>query len=137
MIPLESALTNREEPFDQVQHYLHRHEFALGGNWDYDHGSFDCYLDEGHKVWLRIPFQVTHGMLDGDTGATDAVIQIGTPFVLKHQYKEGLDKEAQVGAFGALVDQFQEPADKDARVEDRWVKEAKTLLRDVESGWLS
>ncbi|MFH5185881.1 YugN family protein [Paenibacillus sp. TAB 01] len=132
MIPLQSGLVNREEAFDQVREALHRFEFALGGNWDYDHGYFDRYLDEAHKVWLRIPFQVTHGALDGDTEATDAIIRLGEPFVLKHLYNEGLDREAQVNTLGALVNQFQEPVDKDAAVEDKWVQQAKRLLTEVE-----
>ncbi|GCL70734.1 hypothetical protein PN4B1_06360 [Paenibacillus naphthalenovorans] len=135
MIPLDSSLLNREENFDQVRQYLHEHEFVLGGNWDYEHGSFDRYLDEGRKVWLRIPFQVTHGVLDGDADSTDAVVQIGTPFVLKHVYNEGLDEEAQVRVSGALIDQFQEPLDNDAPVEDKWVAQAKSLLKEVEQGW--
>ncbi|TVY01080.1 YugN-like family protein [Paenibacillus cremeus] len=135
MYPLNSNLTGREEAFEQVRSYLHEHQFALGGNWDYEHGSFDRYLDEAHKVWLRIPFEVTHGTLDGDSGATDAMVQLGTPFVLKHVYNEGLDKEAQMRTYGALVNQFQEPLDKDAAVDDKWVNEAKSLLHEVENGW--
>ncbi|UUZ80841.1 YugN-like family protein [Paenibacillus sp. P26] len=135
MIPLESSITNREEAFDRVQNYLHQFDFTLGGNWDYVHGSFDRSLDEARKVWLRVPFAVTHGALEGDTGATDAIIQVGTPFVLKHLYNEGLDKEAQVNTYGALINQFQEPVDKNAPVEEKWVKEAKDLLQKVESRW--
>ncbi|MCP3773482.1 YugN-like family protein [Paenibacillus sp. MZ04-78.2] len=135
MVPLDSTLQGREEPFEHVRSYLHEHEFTLGGNWDYEHGSFDRYLDEGHKVWLRIPFEVTSGVLDGDTDSTDAFVRIGTPFVLKHVYNEGLDHEAQVRTFGALVDQFQEPLDKDGTVEDKWVDQAASLLREIERGY--
>lgn len=136
MISLESPIVRRKEAFEQARTYLYGMEFSLGGNWDYEHGSFDRYLDEGHKVWLRLPFEVTRGTLEGDTGATDAIIQFGTPFVLKHVYNEGLDKEAQVRTYGAMVDQFQEPLDKDADIEPKWVEQAKDLLRQVEAGWL-
>jgi hypothetical protein len=135
MIPLQSELANREEPFEQVRDYLYEFEFALGGNWEYEHGYFDRYLDEAHKIWLRIPFQVTYGVLDGDSNATDAIICVGTPFVLKHIYNEGLDKEARINTAGGLVDQFQEPLDKDAPVEDEWVDKAKEMLNKVEGGW--
>jgi hypothetical protein len=135
--PLQSTIENKEEAFDSVRNYLHGYEFTLGGNWDYEHGSFDRHLDEAHKVWLRIPFQVTQGVLDGDTDDTDAMIQIGTPFVLKHVYNEGLDKEAHVHASaGSLIDQFQEPVDKDAPVEEQWVSKAERLLKEVEQNWL-
>ncbi|WP_282937073.1 YugN-like family protein [Paenibacillus sp. RC67] len=135
MIPVDSALVNREEAYDQIRDYLHDHQFTLGGNWEYDHGYFDRALDNDNKVWLRIPFGVTHGRLDGDTNSTDAIIRIGSPFVLKHLYNEGLDKEAQVNTYGALVDQFQEPVDKDAPVDDEWVSKAKSILREVEANW--
>ncbi|MCU6796353.1 YugN-like family protein [Paenibacillus sp. WQ 127069] len=135
MIPIKSVLTNYEEPFDEVSRQLHQFEFTLGGNWDYDHGYFDRYLDDAHQVWLRIPFEVTHGTLDGDTGATDAIICMGTPFVLKHIYNDGLDKEAHLNVSGALIDQFQEPIDKDAPVEDKWVAAAKDMLGKVERVW--
>lgn len=136
MVPLESTLVGREEAFNQVRQYLNTKEFSLGGNWDYDHGYFDRYLDEAHKVWLRIPFQVTHGVLDGDNESTTAVIEIGSPFVLKHVYNEGMDKNAQAGFVTSLVNQFQDPLDKNAPVEDKWVSQAKALLKEVESGWL-
>ncbi|MCZ8519345.1 MULTISPECIES: YugN-like family protein [Paenibacillus] len=135
MIPLNSSLVNREEAFEQVRSCLHENQFTLGGNWDYEHGSFDRSLEEGQKVWLRIPFQVTHGVLDGDTDATDAVIRLGQPFVLKHLYNEGLDPEAKGMTFGALIDQFQEPVDKDAAVEPKWVSQAEALLRKVEASF--
>jgi hypothetical protein len=135
MIPLQSELVNQEEAFDQVRSYLHEFEFALGGNWDYEHGYFDRYLDEAHKVWLRLPFQVTHGALDGDSESTDAIVCLGTPFVLKHIYNEGLDMEAHIHTFGGLTDQFQEPIDKDAPIEEKWVVEAQALLSKVDQGW--
>ncbi|ULL14211.1 hypothetical protein DVH26_06995 [Paenibacillus sp. H1-7] len=134
MIPLDSSLVNREEAFDQMRNYLQPYQFSLGGNWEYDHGYFDRALDDDNKVWLRLPFNVTHGVLDGDTDATDAIIRFGTPFVLKHLYNEGLDREARINTVGALVDQFQEPVDKDAPVGDPWVDKAKKVLRQVEEG---
>lgn len=133
MIPLKFELVDREEAFDEVRNYLHEFDFSLGGNWDYEHGYFDRSLDEANKVWLRIPFEVTHGALDGDADSTDAIIHLGTPFVLKHVYNEGLDKEAKVNFTGALIDQFQEPIDKDAPVEAQWVDKAQDLLSQVES----
>ncbi|MEK8126974.1 YugN family protein [Paenibacillus filicis] len=135
-MPLESKLVGVEEPFDKAISVLQPLEFALGGNWDYEHGCFDRYLDEGHKVWLRIPFEVTHGLLEGEHGGTGTVIQLGSPFVLKHLYNEGLDAEAQIRVVGALIDQFQEPVDKDAPVEDKWIDQARSLLQEVENRWV-
>jgi hypothetical protein len=136
MKPLTSSLENTTETFDNVRNHLHHFEFVLGGNWDYDHGYFDRYLDEAHKVWLRVPFQVTSGNLDGDSEATDAIVRLGRPFVLKHVYNEGTDPGAEAEMTGALVDQFQAPLEPDAEVEPHWVDKAKDLLKQVEQKWL-
>lgn len=134
MIPLTSSLEQREAPFTYWSDYLRQHEFTLGGNWEYDHGFFDRYLDEAHKAWLRIPFQVTGGAFDGDSADSDAVVTLGKPFVLKHLYNEGLDIEASPKVYGSLLDQFQEPVDKDAEVDSRSLERAKQILRDIEHG---
>jgi hypothetical protein len=135
MIAITSKLENHVEEFVSLNDYLGKFEFTLGGNWDYDHGYFDRYLDEAHQVWLRIPFQVTSGTMDGITDDSDAVVKLGTPFVLKHIYNEGLDPEAVPNVYGSLINQFQEPIDKDAEVETHWVKQAEHILQDVEQNF--
>jgi len=134
MKQLTSSVENYEAAFINLIDYLGEYEFALGGNWEYDHGYFDRYLDHEHKVWLRIPFQVTHGTFDGDSDDCDAVVKLGSPFVLKHLYNDGLDLSADTMVVKALVDQFQSPVDKDAPVEPEWVEKAKALLSKVEQG---
>lgn len=136
MKPLSSSLEQVQETFDNVRAQLSHFDFNLGGGWDYDHGYFDRYLDEDHKVWLRIPVTVVTGRIDGDTESTDALVQVGTPFVLKHVYNEGLDPGADVETAGALIDQFQTPLDSDAGIEDKWVKEAANVLHKVEQAWV-
>lgn len=136
MKTLSSSLEQVQESFDSVREHLHEFDFALGGNWDYDHGYFDHYLDEDHLVWLRIPFQVVTGRIDGDAESTDAIVEVGIPFVLKHVYNDGLDQEAEAETYGALIDQFQTPLDPDAKIEDKWVKEAASLLHKVEQAWI-
>ncbi|MBD0380142.1 YugN family protein [Paenibacillus sedimenti] len=136
MKPLSSSLTQVQESFDSVRDHLHEFEFALGGNWDYDHGYFDRNLDEANKVWLRIPFQMVTGRIEGDTEATDAIVKMGTPFVLKHVYNEGLDQGAEAETYGALIDQFQTPLNPDAEIEDKWVEKAEGLLKRVEKAWI-
>lgn len=103
---LDSALENREEAFVNFSSYMNDHGFSLGGNWDYEHGYFDRSLDEGQKVWLRIPFQVTHGSFDGESSGSDAVIRIGQPFLLN-----------------------------DAPVEDAWLEKAESVLRETEQAY--
>ncbi|MBA2940365.1 hypothetical protein HZF08_18885 [Paenibacillus sp. CGMCC 1.16610] len=136
MKTISSSLEQVKESFDSVRDHLQEFDFTLGGNWDYDHGYFDRSLDEANKVWLRIPFQVVTGRIDGDTEATDAIVEVGTPFVLKHVYNEGLDQEAEAETYGAMIDQFQAPLDPDAAVDDKWVKEAAGLLKKVEQAWI-
>jgi hypothetical protein len=133
---LKSKLEQVEESFDTVRDRLHEFNFSLGGNWEYDHGYFDRKLDEANKVWLRIHFQVVTGRLEGDTEATDAVVRMGTPFVLKHIYNEGLDYGADAQTYGAMLDQFQTPTDPDAQVEKKWVQQASDVLHEVEQKWL-
>ena len=135
MKPISSALENFTDDYDRIQQHLHLFQFTLGGNWEYDSGSFDRALDDEKKVWLRLPFEVTHGKLAGpESPNPGARIRMGTPFVLNHIYREGLDHEAVPRTYGALFDQFQDPVDKDASVDDRWVQEAAQLLRQVEQG---
>ncbi|TXK85595.1 YugN family protein [Paenibacillus sp. N3.4] len=136
MKPITSSLEQVQESFDKVRDQLHEFNFSLGGNWEYDHGFFDRNLDEANKVWLRIPFHVITGRIDGDTEATDAIVQVGTPFVLKHVYNEGLDYAAEAETYGALIDQFQTPLDPDAEIENKWVQEAAGVLKKVEQAWV-
>lgn len=132
MVPLSSPLESTEQEFSELKNELYKHEFALGGDWDYEHGMFDRYLDEAHKVWLRIPFQVVSGSFDGENDNNDAKIRLGQPFVLKHLYNEGIDHSQSVPTMGAVLNQFQKPVDPDAKIESKWVDQAKKLLNAVE-----
>ncbi|WP_424766339.1 YugN family protein [Paenibacillus sp. sgz302251] len=132
MIPISSVLESREQHFIQMRELLERQQFSLGGNWDYDKGFFDRALDEERKVWLRVPFDVVNGNIDVESTDTEAIIRLGTPYVLKHLYREGNDPEASVRVVGALFDQFQTPVDPDAEVEQQWVDRAKQALHEVE-----
>lgn len=137
MKPIQSALDNRLYAYDQVWEQLGRQRFTLGGNWDYDKGCFDRALDDKNQVWLRLPFTVAVGILEGPEIAHPGMqIQLGTPFVLNHLYQEGNDDEAVPRTLGALVDQFQKPADPDASVDDVWVDKARAIWREVEQGLL-
>lgn len=132
MIPLHSEIQSKEHEYGIIRTYLEKHDFTVGGNWEYDRGFFDMNLDAEQKVWLRLPFEVTNGVIDREADHLHAKIRMGQPFVLKHVYNEGLDTEAKARMLGALFDQFQEPTDKDADVEPHWVDEAKRHLREVE-----
>lgn len=132
MIPIASKLESQAGKFTELREILEGYQFALGGNWEYDKGSFDHALENEHKVWLRIPFEVIDGNLDSERSENNAQIKLGTPYVLKHLYNEGNDPEASVRVVGALFDQFQAPVDPDADVEQHWVEQAGRLLQEVE-----
>lgn len=135
MKPIRSALENRVEDYDRIREHLLQYNFTLGGNWEYDHGCFDCALDDANKVWLRLPFEVTRGQLESaDAPSPGTQIMLGTPFVLRHVYNEGLDNEAVPRTYGALLDQFQDPLDADDGVDAHWVEKGTELLRKVEQG---
>lgn len=132
MHAIPSVLTSQVKDYVSASNDLSEHGFGLGGNWEYDHGSFDCALDEANKVWLRLPFDVTIGNLDSEKQENNAKIQFGQPYVLKHIYNEGLDQEAQPRAIGGLMDQFSDPIDPDDEIESHWIDKAKQKLNTVE-----
>ncbi|WP_239614935.1 YugN family protein [Cohnella mopanensis] len=133
MYTLSSSLTSQVQDYAVSRNALLKHGFSLGGNWEYDHGSFDCVLDDANKVWLRLPFEVTSGNLDSEAEEASTEIRFGQPYVLKHVYNEGLDREAQPRALGALMDQFSDPVDADADIESNWIERAKRKLQEVEA----
>ncbi|MEK3884160.1 YugN family protein [Paenibacillus sp. PL2-23] len=132
MIPIHSAIDGMQKKFTEMQVRLSDHGFTLGGNWDYNGGSFDHALDEKNKVWLRLPFQVTDGNIDSELSENNAQIRFNEPYVLRHLYNEGSDPEASVRVLGALFDQFQAPVDPDAAIDAGWVDRAKAVMREVE-----
>ncbi|MFX3631983.1 MAG: YugN family protein [Candidatus Pristimantibacillus sp.] len=136
MMPLSSTLESREMTFTELRSGLEPNQFVLGGNWDYTNGSFDRFLDEDRKVWLRLPFEVINGHVDDTADENDAVIQLGSPFVLKHIYNEGNDPEAKAHVVGALFDQFQSPSEPNAPIEPKWIDRAKQVLSEVEQQFL-
>jgi len=130
---LSSSLTSQVHDYVTAQNALAEQGFVLGGNWEYDHGSFDCALEEKRQVWLRLPFEVATGSIDSESAHNDATIKFGQPYVLNHVYNEGLDSEAHPRALGALLDQFSDPVEPDGQVESRWIEEAKRKLQTVQS----
>jgi hypothetical protein len=132
MIPIEGfTLENKQDSFEQFRSRLEPHGFIVSGNWDYDHGFLDRVMNEEKTVYIRVPFEVTQGEFDGESTNENTVVRIGTPFVLKHQYEEGLDQDADTGLVSGTLDQFQSPVNKDAPVEDHWIQEAKEVLQRI------
>ncbi|MBD3917527.1 hypothetical protein H8B09_02075 [Paenibacillus sp. PR3] len=137
MITLQSDIESREYEFAEAKEKLSNAQFSLGGNWEYDRGSFDRALDDSHKVWLRLPFVATVGSIDSERADNNATIRIGQPYVLRHLYQEGNDQEASVRVVGSLFDQFQSPTDPDANIDPKWIDKAKDVLAEAERELLS
>ena len=133
MLVLDWKLVGSEWDLVHFHEWLNKHQFVLGGNWDYRQGSYDRRLDgEKQMVWLRIPFAVIHGELDSSAPQPGTRIRVQQPFVLHHIYNKGNDDTAQLATLGALVNQFQTPIDPDAPVPDAYEQIALELLTHLE-----
>lgn len=133
MIALESTIEGKQYKAKELQSVLESHGYTLGGNWDYDHGYYDYKIsaDNGY-TFLRIPVQA----VEGELGSKDAVIQIGTLYLLNHVYQQDNDEESLSGVVPAvaegLVNQFQAPIDKDGEVSDKYRSLAENLVAELE-----
>ncbi|WP_199615634.1 YugN family protein [Paenibacillus alkalitolerans] len=136
MMALESNLAGVEMDYATLSDTLERHEFTLGGNWDYQQGCFDRRLDgEKQTVWLRIPFHIPKGVFDPETAKQVTRVKIGTPFVLRHLYNIGEDDNPRFNTAGALVNQFQTPENVDAPVEQSYLDKAAMIVKEVEEAF--
>ncbi|WP_335870376.1 YugN-like family protein [Bacillus sp. 2205SS5-2] len=129
MIEIPSKLAGQSFQLYNLEENLKPLGYSIGGNWDYDHGYFDYKIDddEGYQ-FLRLPFVAVDGQLDSK-GVT---VEIGTPFLLSHDYQRGLDDHADAGAFSGTFNQFSEPQDKDANFPEELIEVGKQHLKEVE-----
>lgn len=133
MIELTSQLEGKRFDLYQLEETLKPMGYSIGGNWDYDQGSFDYKMaDEPGYQFLRLPFTAVEGQLD----AKNCVVEFRRPFLLGHIYQEGLDDHVNVDNSNALINQFSEPVAKDGDVPNRFVKIGQTLLKDIEQALL-
>ncbi|MDR6227314.1 YugN family protein [Desmospora profundinema] len=132
MIPLSSPLEGVTGSFVTIDRLFNGEGFVLGGGYEYDHGYYDKALDweenKEHRAYLRIPVTA----VEGSIGTRTATLQVGKPFVLKHQYQTGVDHDANIGFLSATVNQFAEPADPDDAVEQKWLRRAQAELNQLE-----
>ncbi|MFD1020531.1 YugN-like family protein [Thalassobacillus hwangdonensis] len=134
MIPISSKVTGEVFSLHDLESKLSPLGYVIGGNWDYDHGSFDYKIDDdvGYQ-FLRVPFDVEHGSLDAPT----STVKIGEPFLLSHKYQRGLDDNVHVGNIKASFDQFSEPQDPDASVDEKYIAVGQELVRELEATLLA
>ncbi len=124
----DTSIVGQEATFGVCSDVFGRHQFHLGGNWDYDHGSFDRILAEDGEatIYVRVPFDVTEGELD----APEARIVFGTPYVIKHVAQADTTLNTE-GLDSGLLNQFQKPADPDAPLDEQWVEEGRRVVEAV------
>ncbi len=124
----DASMIGKEGTYGDLSETFAQYQFTLGGNWDYDRGSFDRILAEDGEatIYLRVPFEVTEGELD----APEAKVVLGTPYVIKHvvQADTTLNEE---GFDSGLMNQFQEPVDPDASLDPRWAEEGRRVVEEV------
>ncbi len=130
MIPIQSNIDGKEVTVGELKQKLGQVGFTVNGNWEYDHAYIDYKLndDHGDQQYVRIPFKSTGGPLDND----GTIVQIGTPFLLDHQFQTDVDEEGNIGALTGSVDQFKEPADKDASFPEEYVERGKSVINRAE-----
>lgn len=129
MIKVPSELSGKIFGLYDLETKLKPLGYVIGGNWDYDHGSFDFKIDDkdGYQ-FLRVPFKAVSGSLD-----TDGVkVEILEPYLLSHEYEDGVDREGNIGAISASFNQFQEPKNPDGDFPNIYINYGKSLVRDIE-----
>ncbi|MDG5471829.1 YugN family protein [Jeotgalibacillus sp. ET6] len=130
MIEIESSLNGYETTLYKLETALKPIGFSVGGGWEYDHGYFDYRLaKEGCYYYVRLPFKATTGLLD----RPGVEVKIGVPFLLGHQYEDGIDKDGEIGNISAAFNQFQSPKDADSDIPEEYQEQGINIIRKAET----
>lgn len=131
MIEISSNIVGKQYDLYKLEQKLKPIGYSIGGNWDYDHGSFDYKIDdEDGYQFLRVPFKSIDGQLD----SRNCTVELQTPFLLSHIYEGGIDHDhSEIGNASAAFNQFQEPVDKDATFPDKYIDKGKALVKELEN----
>jgi hypothetical protein len=131
MIKLNSVIEGKKTYFGLAQKIFDSHGCSFCSNFEYDQGKFDAVLwrEGGETIYLRIPFNVLQGALDH----SNAYIEFGTPYVIKHVVNFGLDYDENSLLTSTGLNQFQEPLDKDGFISDknRWATIGEETIKRV------
>ncbi|PPA70496.1 hypothetical protein C4B60_10240 [Jeotgalibacillus proteolyticus] len=130
MIQIDSSLNGYQTTLYKLETALKPIGFSIGGGWEYDHGYFDYPLSkEGCYYYIRLPFTATEGELDRE----GVEVKLGTPFLLGHQYEDGVDKDGEIGNISASFNQFQSPKDSDTEeIPEEYEKLGITIIKRAE-----
>lgn len=131
MLQLQTDLEGKTVCFGDLRNNINKLGYTIGGNWDYDRGSFDNVLwrEGGETIYLRLPFEV----LEGDLDHHEAFIRFQTPYVIKHVVNIGLDNDESSLLTTTGFNQFQNPVDKDGQIENknRWMHAGEQAVEQV------
>ncbi|MGE8081487.1 YugN family protein [Peribacillus loiseleuriae] len=132
MIQLQTEIEGKRAYFGAVRDIFHSYGCSFCSNFDYEQGKFDSLLwrGGGESIYLRVPIYVLDGTLDHSS----ALIEFGTPFVIKHVVNIGLDHDENSFLTGTTgLDQFQTPLDNDDYINDksRWAKAGEEAMQQV------
>ncbi|MCT6925261.1 MULTISPECIES: YugN family protein [Bacillales] len=130
MLLLETALVGREAKYGLLRSQICKYGFSIGGNWDYDKGSFDVALwrEGGTTIYLRAPFVVVEGEMD----CYDCIIRFQKPFIIKHIVNMGLDYDESSWLDATGASQFQSPVEKDAEIcqKSKWMNVGQDVIEN-------
>ncbi|PLR92696.1 YugN-like family protein [Bacillus sp. T33-2] len=133
MIDIPSKIEAKHYDLYKLEQLLKPLGYSIGGNWEYDHGSFDYEIDDrmGY-LFLRLPFKAIDGQLDSH-GCT---VELQRPFLISHVYEPGLDNQGDAGSFSAAFNQFAEPVDKDGTFPGQNIEIGRSLVKELEAALL-
>ncbi|MFA9560234.1 YugN-like family protein [Evansella sp. AB-rgal1] len=128
MIEVQSSLENKEIKLSHLEQKIKPLGYVIGGGWEYDHGYFDYKMvDEGEYLFVRLPFSA----VDGDLDTKGVTVRLGRPFLLSHQYEDGLDHTNEEDP-NPLFNQFAAPENPDATFPYEHINVGKEYVRELE-----
>ncbi|MEC1722056.1 YugN family protein [Schinkia azotoformans] len=132
MIKLQTNIEGKRAYFGVIKNIFQSHGCSFCSNFDYHQGKFDALLwrEGGESIYLRMPIYVVNGELD----YSNALIEFGTPFVIKHVVNIGLDyDENSLLTATTGLNQFQDPLDTDGYIRDksRWAKAGEETVNMI------
>lgn len=138
MLKLQTELEGKTARFGDIRDKMNELGYNLGGNWEYDAGSFDHTLwnSKSETIYIRLPFTVLDGMLD----EYDAFISFQSPFIIKHVINIGLEKDEHSLLTASGWNQFQDPVSSDAPInqKNKWEEAGEQavsrLIQHLEKG---
>lgn len=131
MIKLDTAIEGKRAKFGHAREVFKSYGCSFCSNFEYHQGKFDAVLwrEGGETIYLRVPFYVLEGALDH----SNAFIEFGIPYVIKHVVNIGLDYDENSLTATTGLNQFQKPLDQDGYIRDksRWAIAGEETVEQI------